>query len=281
MQMQAIGFPCAWLLRVVDTSTGVNTGTPLCFGDGSGAACGCSNEDTANPGTGGCLKPKYQPIMRRFVLLFALLLAFAVNAQDTYFTTYSFVVEPQEEATVRQLVDDYYSKNKPEGVFVRLFENHFHDGGNTATHAIVFTGSLDDLSKMYDGGSSESFSLFLTRLNQHIKDGNGSAMGHHLAIYGDTNTRYPFQRYYYLKVKDPAAFVLFSMALKSGFFKKIVVGKSAAEDSTQSSGFFLKRGDGHGKRTAQRKLDRRGPSVPRCPGIVYRRDDRVSRSTAV
>jgi hypothetical protein len=144
--------------------------------------------------------------MRRFVLLFALLLAFAVNAQDTYFTTYSFVVEPQEEATVRQLVDDYYSKNKPEGVFVRLFENHFHDGGNTATHAIVFTGSLDDLSKMYDGGSSESFSLFLTRLNQHIKDGNGSAMGHHLAIYGDTNTRYPFQRYYYLKVKDPAAF---------------------------------------------------------------------------
>lgn len=144
--------------------------------------------------------------MRRFVLLFALLLAFAVSAQDNYFTTYRFTVEPQNEAAVRQLVDDYYSKNKPQGVFVRLFENHFHDGGNSSTHSIVFTGSLDDLSKMYDGGSNESFSLFLTRLNQHIKDGNGSAMGRDLAVYGDTNSRYPFQRYYLLDCQDTDAF---------------------------------------------------------------------------
>jgi hypothetical protein len=119
---------------------------------------------------------------------------------------YTFVVEPQDEATVYKLVDDYYSKNKPEGVFVRLFENHFHDAGNNATNAIVFTGTREDLGNMYSGGPNDSFSLFLTRLNQHIKDGSGSAMGRSLSIYGDTNTRYPVQRYYLLDAEDTDAF---------------------------------------------------------------------------
>jgi len=146
--------------------------------------------------------------MKKVFLLFAVLLACTVNAQDTYFTMYSFTVEPQEVTTVRQLVDDYYSKNKPEGVFVRLFENHFHDAGNSATHSLVFTGSVDDVSKMYDGGSNDSFALFLTRLNQHIKEGGGAMMGQHLALYGDTsnNQRYPFQRYFLLEVNDTQAF---------------------------------------------------------------------------
>ncbi len=145
--------------------------------------------------------------MKKLVFLFSLLVACAVNAQDNYFTTYRFIVEPQNVATVQKLVEDYYSKNKPEGVFVRLFENHFHDGGNMATHALVFTGTQEAVGNMYAGGPNDSFALFLTRLNQHIKDGAGAIMGRDLAVHGVTNNeRYPFQRYYMLDVKDTEAF---------------------------------------------------------------------------
>lgn len=51
LQMSAIGFPAAWLLRV-EAGGVVEPGTGLCFGDGSGAPCGCGNEVPAT--TGGC-----------------------------------------------------------------------------------------------------------------------------------------------------------------------------------------------------------------------------------
>ena len=143
--------------------------------------------------------------MKKIILLFALFIAFAASAQDNYYTRYSFVVEPQDEATVYKLIDDYYSKHKPEGVFVRLFENHFKNQNVKATHSLVFLGTQEAMGDMY-GGGDETFSLFLTQLNQHIKEGAGSAMGRHIAIYGDTNTRYPAQRYYLLNVKDTDAF---------------------------------------------------------------------------
>ena len=144
--------------------------------------------------------------MRKFVLLFSLLIAYAVSAQDNYYTMYSFVVEPQDEGTVYQLVDDYYSKNKPEGVFVRLFENHFQDGSNNATHHIVFLGTQEAVGKMYEG-SNDKFALFLTQLNQHIKEGAGSALGRHISLHGLTDgQRYPAQRIYLLDVDNTEAF---------------------------------------------------------------------------
>jgi hypothetical protein len=51
MNMSAIGFPANWLLRAAD-DTDDEGGVRLCFGDGSGAPCGCGNE--SNPGSGGC-----------------------------------------------------------------------------------------------------------------------------------------------------------------------------------------------------------------------------------
>lgn len=143
--------------------------------------------------------------MKKIILSLLLLLAFAVEAQDQYYTNYSFVVEPQNEAAVYKLVDDYYSENKPEGVFVRLFENHFKSPKSKATHMIVFLGSQEDVGNMYASGD-DKFSLFLTRLNQHIKEGSGSSMGRHLALYGDTNVRYPAQRIYLLDVEDTEKF---------------------------------------------------------------------------
>jgi hypothetical protein len=144
--------------------------------------------------------------MKKILLVFAFCVAFASSAQDSYYTMYNFVVEPQDVSTVYKLVDDFYSTNKSEGVFVRLFENHFKAAGNKATHSIVFLGSQEAVGNMYAGGPNDAFNLFITRLNQHIKDGSGASMGMHIALYGDTSTRYPAQRYYLLDVKDTEAF---------------------------------------------------------------------------
>lgn len=142
--------------------------------------------------------------MKKIIFAFAMFIAFSVSAQDSYYTMYRFVVEPQNQATVYKLVDDYYSKNKPEGVFVRLFENHF--SGGKATHFIVFSGSQEALGNMYGGGPNDSFSLFLTRLNQHIKEGAGSGMGRNISLIGETGVRYYAQRVFLLDVKDTEAF---------------------------------------------------------------------------
>lgn len=146
--------------------------------------------------------------MKNLLLTWVLLYVSALSAQDNYFTMYSFVVEPQDQATVYNLVNDYYSKHKPEGVYVRLFENHFADAGNKATHSIVFLGTQDAVGNMYSGESNESFQLFLTQLNQHIKESSASAMGSHLAVFGDTGNgvTYPAQTYIVLQVDDAKIF---------------------------------------------------------------------------
>jgi len=144
--------------------------------------------------------------MKKLVLLFALFLAFATNAQESYFTMYAFTVLPKDQGTIYQLVNDFYSKNKPEGVTVSLYENHFADAENKATHSIVFNGTLDALGNMYGGEPNDSFKLFLTQLNSHISEGGQSLAGHSTATFGDNSMQYPIQRYYLLDVEDQANF---------------------------------------------------------------------------
>ena len=57
---------------------------------------------------------------------------FAISAQQSYWSNYTFIVEPENEATVFKLIDDYFKENKIEGVTVSLYSNHFHDEDNTA-----------------------------------------------------------------------------------------------------------------------------------------------------
>ena len=144
--------------------------------------------------------------MKRIILSTLLLVCFFVNGQETYFTVYNFTVADENVSTVYKLVDEYYSKNKPEGVTVSLYENHFNDSGNNFTHAIVFSGSLDAVSGMYGGAQSDSWQLFITRINQHLESTFSSAMGKRIAGYGDGPDPHPIQRYYLLDVKDGDAF---------------------------------------------------------------------------
>lgn len=144
--------------------------------------------------------------MKKTILLLFLICTLGVQAQNDYWTSYTFEVEPQNVSTVYNLVDSYYKAHKAAGVSVRLFENHFKDHGNNYTHAIVFSGSLDAMGAMYGGGPNEGFDLFITRLNQHIKAGYSSSMGYGVAGYTGGDGPFPFRRMFMVKVENAAAF---------------------------------------------------------------------------
>ena len=144
--------------------------------------------------------------MKKLVFCLFLFTALSISAQEMYFTIYNFTVEAEDVSTVYKLVDDYYSENKAEGVSVGLYENHFNDSGNNFSHSIVFAGSLDAMGAMYAGGQNDSWELFITRINQHLKDSFSSAMGTRIASTGDLSTPHPIQRYFILDSEDGDAF---------------------------------------------------------------------------
>ncbi|MGI9531643.1 hypothetical protein [Lutimonas sp.] len=141
--------------------------------------------------------------------LFTILFVFAcliMSAQESYWTNYTFIVEPENESVVFKLIDDYFKEHKTEGITVSLYANHFHDEENTATHMIVFAGSLDALGGMYASDGGDAWDLLGARLDHHIKDGSGARMGTMKKAYGDSAGDHPIQRYYILDVEDYAAF---------------------------------------------------------------------------
>ena len=144
--------------------------------------------------------------MKKLSIIPLLFLVTMVHAQEGYFTIYNFTVAPKNVSTVYQIVNDYYSENKSEGVSVSLYENHFNDSRNNFTHSLVFSGSLDAMGNAYGGGENVSWSLFLTRLNQFIEDGFSSAMGTRIASYGDMSESHPVQRYYILDAEEGDVF---------------------------------------------------------------------------
>lgn len=144
--------------------------------------------------------------MRKLILISALFLGLICNGQESHFTVYNFTVEPQSVSTVFKLFDDYFSKNKPDDVTVSLYENHFNDSGNNFTHSVVFGGSLDALGAMYSGVNNDTWNLFISSVNQHMKEGFSSAAGKRITFFGDSSGTYPFQRYYLLDVSNWSKF---------------------------------------------------------------------------
>lgn len=145
--------------------------------------------------------------MKKLILLSSLFIGLICTAQESYFTVYNFSVEPQNTSTVFKLFDDYFSKNKADGVTVALYENHFNDSGNNFTHSVVFGGDIDAMGGMYSGENDDTWNLFITRANQHMKDGFSAAMGKRISMHGDASGTYPFQRYYLLDVAEMSKFI--------------------------------------------------------------------------
>ena len=144
--------------------------------------------------------------MRKLIFISAFFLGLICTAQESHFTVYNFTVESSDVSTVFKLFDDYFSSNKPADVAVSLYENHFNDSGNNFTHSVVFSGSLDAMGGMYSGVNNDTWNLFMSRLNQHMKDGFSSAMGRQISVHGEAGD-YPFQRYYLLDVNDMSKFI--------------------------------------------------------------------------
>jgi hypothetical protein len=140
--------------------------------------------------------------MKKLITCLLLFTTLAIGAQEMYWTGYSFIVEPENEATVAKLISDYFKDHKTEGVTVSLYSNHFRDGENTATHEIVFSGTLDALGGMYAADGGDAWDLLGARLDHHIEDGAGARMGSVKTMYGDTEGDYPIQQIYVLDVKD-------------------------------------------------------------------------------
>lgn len=144
--------------------------------------------------------------MKKLVTILLLFAVAAISAQESYWTNYSFIVEPQNEATVFKLIDDYFKTHKYEGVTVTLYSNHFHDADNNATHILGFSGSLNAMGAVYADNGGDAWALLGSRLDNHIKDWSANHMGTTKKSYGDTEGDYPVQRYFILDVENATAF---------------------------------------------------------------------------
>jgi hypothetical protein len=146
--------------------------------------------------------------MKKLSLLTILLFAVfaSINAQSI-FTSYTFNVEPKDQATVLQLYKDYFGKkeNLVKGITVALYENHFR-GKDVATHEVIFSGTPEAMGAAYDGKSSYAWALLQSELSKFCK-GVRAAEGKRGSNFGDTSSViYPIQDVYFINVKDQAQY---------------------------------------------------------------------------
>lgn len=146
--------------------------------------------------------------MKKLSLLTILLFAvFSIINAQTIFTSYSFNVEPKDQATVLQLYKDYFAKKEHliKGVTVALYENHFK-AKDVATHELVVTGTPEAMGAGYDSKASDAWSLFQSELSKYCKPVR-AAEGKRGSNFGDTSSViYPIQDVYFINVKDQAQY---------------------------------------------------------------------------
>ena len=146
--------------------------------------------------------------MKKLSLLTIILFAAfsSINAQGL-FTSYSFNVEPKDQATVLQLYKNYFAKKEHliKGVTVALYENHFR-AKDVATHELVVTGTPEAMGAGYDSKPSDAWSLFQSELSKYCKNVR-SAEGKRFSSFGDTSSViYPIQDVYFANIKDQALY---------------------------------------------------------------------------
>ncbi len=144
--------------------------------------------------------------MKKAIFSLLIMMTFSVSAQKVYWSNYSVVVEPQNQEIMYKLINDYFTANKPEGVTVILYENHFNDHENDYTNILSFSGTLDALGDMYARDGGAAWKLFLVQLNQQVKEGFAALTGTVITTTGDLNLDLPMQKYFIVHADDGDTF---------------------------------------------------------------------------
>ena len=135
------------------------------------------------------------------LFLSILVFGFSINsiAQTTYWTSYNFSVDPENEETVYNLMDNHFKNNPIDGVTVYLYENHIKDHGNNYTHNVILTGSKEAMSANYDSPKNKSFELFQSKIGYFTKT-HSSSMGNRTSAFNNGDK--PIQKYYFIDAED-------------------------------------------------------------------------------
>ena len=143
--------------------------------------------------------------MKNTFFLLLLLVTSITFGQTRYWTSYNFTVEPQNEAAVYKLVDDYFKANPTsDDVNAYFYENHFKDSGNNYSHSFIWAGSLDGMGAQYSPKIDKDWELLITKINQIIDKYHSATMGNTVVNIGENK---PIQRYFYLDVEDPRRYL--------------------------------------------------------------------------
>ena len=117
---------------------------------------------------------------------------------------YNFTVKQENEATVYQLLEDYFKANPTsDNISAYLYENHFRDSGNNYSHSFVWAGSIEGMGVQYAPKDDKAWELLLTKINQFIENSHSAATGFTYFNEGDVK---PIQKYYYLDIKEPSKY---------------------------------------------------------------------------
>jgi hypothetical protein len=120
--------------------------------------------------------------MKKLLMLLALVFTTSMFAQEYYWTTYSFNVDPEDEEIVTKLKDNDIN----------------------SSHQIAFTGTLDAMGNQYAQGENLNWDLFLTKLSQYT-EAFSSAGGNSLISIGEPGS-HPIQNIVWFDVENEAKF---------------------------------------------------------------------------
>ena len=141
--------------------------------------------------------------MKKTFILLTLLIANSIYSQtkvttDEHWSAYAISVQPQNEETVFNIIDEYFSEHKLDDIRVMLFSILFADQSMVeATHEIVFVGNSDSMSKFYSPMNfTTEWNLFSSKISNFIDKTVWALNGRGLASTGPDPTEviYPYEQ---------------------------------------------------------------------------------------
>lgn len=141
--------------------------------------------------------------MKKTFILLTFLFANSIYSQtkvttDEHWSAYAISVQPQNEETVFNIIDEYFSEHKLDDIRVMLFSILFADQSMVeATHEIVFVGNSDSMSKFYSPMNfTTEWNLFSSKISNFIDKTVWALNGRGLASTGPDPTEvvYPYEQ---------------------------------------------------------------------------------------